>query len=310
MNKGQVKHFDTKAKFLRISMKQLLITKGKSTIMQNTLWYTAFLIALLVQIISGICIYILLFFINAPYGRYVSKKFGCTMNPHLGWILMELPAFAVVLFFYIHGIFTGALSDSRSPIVMLVFFVLWEIHYFNRSFIYPFIMSKKANPMAVIIPIFGMSFNMMNSFINGYYLFSGRNIFFENTIFEINIAHLYTIEWLSDPRFSIGLVIFILGMTINMHSDRILCHLRTPDETEYTIPHKGLHKFVASPNYFGEILEWTGFAILTWSLPAAAFAFHSFCNLAPRAWNNKKWYRSHFGDAYPAKRKALIPFVF
>lgn len=278
--------------------------------MQNPLWYSVFLIVLLVQVISGMCIFVLLFFINAPYGRHVSKKFGRTMNPHLGWILMELPAFSLVLFFYIYSLCTGAINDSRSPIVMLIFFVLWEIHYFHRSFIYPFIMSKKAKPMAVIIPIFGMSFNMMNAFINGYYLFSGRSIFFENTIFEINIAQLYTIEWLANPRFIIGFVIFILGIAINIHSDHIFRHLRKPSETEYKIPHKGLHKLVASPNYFGEILEWTGFAILTWSLPAAAFAFYTFCNLAPRAWNNKKWYRSHFGDAYPAKRKALIPFIF
>lgn len=278
--------------------------------MQNTLWYTSFLIVLLVQVISGMCIFILLFFINAPYGRHVSKNFGHTMNPHLGWILMELPAFLVILLFYIYALYTGTVSDNRSPIVMFIFLLLWEVHYIHRSFIYPFIIAKKSKPMAVLIPIFGMGFNTMNGFINGYYLFSGKNIFFENTIFEIDISHLYTIDWLASPRFIIGLAVFILGMAINMHSDRVLRSLRKPDETDYKIPQKGLHKFVASPNYFGEILEWIGFAILTWSLPAVAFAFYTFCNLAPRAWNNKKWYRSHFGDAYPAKRKALIPFIF
>jgi hypothetical protein len=33
----------------------------------------------------------------------------------------------------------------------------------------------------------------------------------------------------------------------------------------------------------GEILEWIGFAIACQSLPAAAFAIYTFCNLFPRA---------------------------
>jgi hypothetical protein len=33
----------------------------------------------------------------------------------------------------------------------------------------------------------------------------------------------------------------------------------------------------------GEIIEWTGYAIACWSLPAAAFAIMTFCNLGPRA---------------------------
>lgn len=277
--------------------------------MENSLWYTSFLTVMFIQIISGLCIFVLLFFVNAPYGRHVSKKFGHTMNSQLGWILMEFPAFAVILFFYIYGLCTGSMDDGRSAIVMGIFLLLWETHYIHRSFIYPFILSKKSKPMAVLIPIFGMGFNTMNGFINGYYFFSGKSIFFENTIFQINIAQLYTIEWLTDPRFIIGFFVFILGMAIHIHSDGILRDIRKTGEG-YKVPQRGLHKLVASPNYFGEILEWIGFAILTWSIPALAFAFYTFCNLAPRAWSNKKWYQSHFGSDYPIKRKALIPFIF
>jgi len=115
---------------MSVSKNTYIAKKGKSIIMQNTLWYSAFLIVLLVQIISGMCIFVLLFFINAPYGRHISKKFGRTMNPHLDWILMELPAFSLVI--YIYSLCTGAINDSRSPIAMLIFFVLWEIHYFHR----------------------------------------------------------------------------------------------------------------------------------------------------------------------------------
>ncbi len=34
----------------------------------------------------------------------------------------------------------------------------------------------------------------------------------------------------------------------------------------------------------GEIIEWTGFAIASWSLPALAFAVFTFCNTGPRGY--------------------------
>jgi len=74
------------------------------------------------------------------------------------------------------------------------------------------------------------------------------------------------------------------------------------------IPHRGLFKYISCPNYFGEILEWTGWAIATWSIPGLAFAVFTFANLAPRAFSNHNWYKEKFSN-YPEKRKALIPFI-
>ena len=51
----------------------------------------------------------------------------------------------------------------------------------------------------------------------------------------------------------------------------ILRNLRAPGETGYKIPVGGLFRWVSSPNYFGELLEWTGWAIATWSIPGVAF---------------------------------------
>jgi len=36
-------------------------------------------------------------------------------------------------------------------------------------------------------------------------------------------------------------------------------------------------------NFFGEIVEWTGFAVACWSLPATAYAIFTACNIGPRA---------------------------
>ena len=97
-------------------------------------------------------------------------------------------------------------------------------------------------------------------------------------------------------------------MGINLHADTVLIHLRKPGETGYKIPRGGIYRFVTSPNYLGEIMEWCGWALMTWSLPGLAFAVYSVANLAPRALSNHKWYREKFDD-YPTSRRALIPFL-
>ena len=65
---------------------------------------------------------------------------------------------------------------------------------------------------------------------------------------------------------------------------------------------------MSSPNYLGEIIEWTGWAIATWSLAGTAFAVYTAANLASRAFANHRWYRDRFPD-YPSDRRALVPFL-
>ncbi len=77
----------------------------------------------------------------------------------------------------------------------------------------------------------------------------------------------------------------------------------------YKIPRGGAFEWVSGANYFGEIVEWGGFAAAAWSLPTAAFAIFTFCNIGPRAWHHHLWYRKRFDD-YPCNRRAVIPFVW
>ena len=84
--------------------------------------------------------------------------------------------------------------------------------------------------------------------------------------------------------------------------------LRKPGEAHYSIPHGGFYRYVSCPNYLGEIVEWIGWAILTWSLAGLAFAVFTIANLLPRALAIHRWYRKEFSD-YPATRKAVIPFL-
>lgn len=113
------------------------------------------------------------------------------------------------------------------------------------------------------------------------------------------------------PQFIIGTVIFFAGMAINLNSDYIIRHLRKPGDTAHYIPRGGMFSYVSSANYFGELVEWIGFAILTWSLSGAVFAWWTFANLAPRARKINQRYANEFGNEFTQlKLRSIIPFIY
>jgi len=91
-------------------------------------------------------------------------------------------------------------------------------------------------------------------------------------------------------------------------SDNRLLKLRAGNSGEYKIPRGGLFERVSCPNFLGEIIEWIGFAVLCWNLPALAFAIWTAVNLIPRAIAHHRWYSKRFAD-YPSGRKAIIPYI-
>ena len=144
----------------------------------------------------------------------------------------------------------------------------------------------------------GVVFNLINGFLIGY------------SLFHIDYSDKYTAEWLYSPCFIIGVLIFIAGMVINLHSDNVIRHLRPKGDTRHYFPQKGMYRYVTSANYFGELLEWTGFAILTCDAAAWVFVVWTFANLAPRAYAIRKRYVEEFGTEVVGKRKCLIPFIY
>lgn len=240
-----------------------------------------------VWIAIAVVIFPVLLNITAPYGRHSKTNWGPMINNRAGWIIMELPS---LLTFSILVLW-GRGSDN---FLILIFFALWFIHYFHRAIIFPFRIRTKKKKMPVLIMIFAVFFNFMNGFLNGYwfgYLSPG-----------------YDIDWLKDPRFIIGAFLFIAGFIINQYHDKILLGLRKKSNGEYRIPYGGWFRFVSCPNFLGEIIEWGGFALMTWCLPSFTFFLWTFVNLVPRAIDHHKWYKEHFPD-YPKERKALIPKV-
>ena len=123
-----------------------------------------------------------------------------------------------------------------------------------------------------------------------------------------HLAPRYAADWAADPRFLAGAGLFVLGAAIHVLSDATLRRLREPGQGTYAIPRGGLYRWISCPNYLGELVEWVGYAIMTWSPAAATFAIWTLANLLPRAVAHHRWYRERFPD-YPRNRRALLPGI-
>ena len=234
-------------------------------------------------VILGCITFLVLLKIPAPYGKFTKTSWGPMIPSQLGWFVMEIISPAMFAYFFLIG-------DTDKNWVMWVFFICWVGHYTNRSIIYP-LRQKNPAKMPLSIALFAFLFNVVNGFVNGYFLGSIKS---------------YPIDYLSNWNFILGVILFLIGMRINMQSDTILLSLRSKNKG-YQIPKGGFFKYISYPNYFGEILEWTAFALMTWSWAGFSFMIWTMANLVPRAIKGHEWYHQQFDD-YPKDRKAIFPF--
>jgi hypothetical protein len=243
----------------------------------------------LLYIWMGIAVVVipLLLRVTVPYGRHASNSWGPMISNKLGWFIMELPVILVFSYFF----WTG---EAVKTIPTYIFYGLFMIHYINRIFIFPFRMKSKGKKMPLLVAISAIFFNLCNGFFNGYWFG--------------NLTPTYDLSWLTDWRFILGAILFLIGMIINISSDEKLLGLRKGGKTGYFIPRGGLFNYVSSPNLFGEIIEWMGWAMMSWCLPAFSFALWTLANLIPRAIDHHRWYKRRF-EEYPKERKAVIPFL-
>lgn len=229
--------------------------------------------------------------VEAAYGMTYSSKWGPSLPNKTGWIIMEVPAFVIMGLIWI-------LSPRATEAAPCVMAGLFELHYFQRSFIFPFLMRGKSR-MPLAIPVMGIIFNSINAYLIGGWLF------------HVAPEGLYTVDWLYSPLFILGTLIFFTGMAINIHSDNVIRNLRAPGDTNHYIPKKGFYRWVTGANYFGEFTEWVGYAILTWSAAGTVFALWTFANLAPRAKSLSARYAQRFGAEYTSlHRRYIIPFIY
>ena len=91
-----------------------------------------------------------------------------------------------------------------------------------------FSLTLRGKPVPIFSPVTACMFTSINGVLQGRYL----------TEYLI-----YSEWWFIDPRFLVGLFLFLLGMAGNIHSDAILRGLRKPGETGYKIP-RGMYVLI------------------------------------------------------------------
>ena len=252
---------------------------------------STFNIFLIVMAVLAVIVFLALYFVNAGYGKFYQPSWGPSLDNHLGWFLMEVPVFVVMLLLW-------WFSGRRADPVRLVFLLIFEIHYFHRSFIFPMHI-RGHNRMPLSIIVMGALFNTLNAFMQG------------GWIFYLSPEDMYPASWLTSLPFIAGTALFAAGMYINIQSDSIIRHLRKPGDTAHYLPKGGMFRYVTSANYFGEFMEWVGFAILTWSWAGAVFALWTFANLAPRAARIYDLYSREFPDELDTQKvKRILPFIY
>ena len=223
--------------------------------------------------------------VKAPYGKFINKGWGPSISFKWGWILQEIISPLSFSFFFLLGI-------KEYGSIVWIFFIIWNVHYLNRSIIFPLRKKDKDSSCPFIIVLSAVFFNLINGFLNGYYLGF--------------LAH-YNSNYIFSLNFIIGSVVLIIGVIINMKADSILIKIKRKHK-HYQIPKGFVYRYISCPNYFGEIIEWIGFYLMTLSIPCLIFVFWTMCNLIPRSIATHNWYISNFSN-YPRERKAIIPFL-
>jgi len=253
-------------------------------------------------------IFIALQFITVAYGMTFNNRWGISINSKWGWWLMETPVFLAMLVIYAISFQYGNSFNWVTTFILLLFL----IHYGQRSFVFPLLM-KGDSKMPLSIIFSGVFFNFCNAFMQGCWLFivyPSNPEKFNNmsAFFRVN----YELSWFWSPQFIIGTAIFFFGMIVNLHSDRIIRKLRkTKEDNNYYLPKGFLFGRINSSNYFGELLEWLGFAILTWSFAGFVFFCWALANLVPRAKAVYFRYTHFFGDEFTKlNRWKIFPYIY
>jgi 3-oxo-5-alpha-steroid 4-dehydrogenase 1 len=247
---------------------------------------TLFNAAVLAWIALALILFPIQLFVTAPYGRHVREGWGPRVPNRVGWFVMEAVSLVVFAALFLSG-------PTHKSVPMWTFFVLWVAHYVNRSLIFPLRVHTAGKTIPLLIVFSAIGFNTVNAGLNGYFL---------------GWRAEYSQSWLADPRFGLGVVLFLTGAAINIWADNRLIALRSGGGSGYSIPRGGLFTLISCPNLFGEIIEWFGFALMCWNLPALSFAIWTAANLIPRAISHHRWYQTHFPD-YPKTRRAVVPML-
>ena len=165
---------------------------------------------------------------------------GPSIEPRLAWFLFESPNLLWAIYTYC---FQSSQNDQ--PLAAYILFGFFVVHYIQRDLVYPWLLSPRTKSVPAAVVMAALLFTSFNGYLQC------------QTLWHVQA---FPPDWHSHPQFILGLCLGVLGFGINIVSDATLRSLRNQGRG-YQIPKGGLFEFVSTPHYFGEIMEWVGFAI-------------------------------------------------
>ncbi|KAG1679307.1 hypothetical protein FOA52_009337 [Chlamydomonas sp. UWO 241] len=244
------------------------------------------------MLVTGAAAFVALQWLYAPYGRYSRGGWwGPLINAKVAWMVWESPALLIPAYMLAAspGLLPALLADPLSKRSLMA--AAFLAHYVYRAIVFP-LRTRSGKPAPLSIVLLGMTFCVWNGLLQGWH-----------------IVHQVPADARATPAVAAGLALWAVGWLGVMRADAALAALRKPGETGYKIPRGGLFEYVSAANYCSEMVEWAGYALAGWSLPTAAFAFFTACNLLPRGVRHHAWYLAKF-EEYPKARRAVVPFLW
>lgn len=134
---------------------------------------------LLIMAAIAIVVFIALYHVKAGYGILFDRSWGISISNKWAWMIMEAPVFIAMCWFWV-------MFPRKWELIPFVFFLLFQIHYLQRAFIFPWLIKGRSR-MPVLIMLMGIVFNLAP-------------------------REMYTEAWLGDSRFLAGTALFITGL--------------------------------------------------------------------------------------------------
>jgi len=269
------------------------------------------------------------FFLSLPLGQYPSITISSSPSYYFDYI--------------------RSLPLARQ--ILVLFFL---VHYLNRSIISTFVNPSRAR-MNVLVPISAIVFNVMNGSTMGMWIGGGCTPqSCKGDGFGLRDGFYY------QALFVIGAIAWIVGLWSNIYHDQILYDLKRDKmkkqkkdnsstssqepKHRYSIPQRGLYRYISHPSYSSEWFEWLGFLLCTlslssspfpptplqftsslksiysplvplegwWLQPPALFLWQEIGVMLPRARAGHEWYEKTFGKEWEEKgaKWVVIPGVY
>lgn len=253
---------------------------------------------------------------------------GPLLSTSWSWVFFESPCWIWVVIcvwdFYLRNEESEDEGRNQLPVQNGILLGWFSFHYLYRSIWYPLVMMKQteqknSKKTSGGFPL-GITFTAwFYCNINGYLQARGLTKF-SIPIFATDEENSSSVR--HEFQFWGGVLLILIGFYIVNTSDRILLKLKREKQrkialresrqsneqpeasrngsggspsSHYAVPYGGMFKYVSSPHYFGELMEWTGFCIANnFSLASLSFVVWTAANLVPRAIHTHKWYNETF----------------